>query len=80
MSDNQITKNETRTFEYTKGDDNGFKFEVDVSDPSMAIAEITDFIDLMERAMADLAKLKETFTKQIESEDSKKKDKKDKKN
>lgn len=58
-----INREETRTFKYSNAVT--FEFEVEVSEPNAAIAEITDFMELLEKAKSDLTKLRDTFQKQI---------------
>lgn len=68
----QIEKLETRKFRYTN--DVTFEFDLEVSDPALAIAEITDFVDLMARAEKDLVALRDQFQKQLEPKEEKKKE------
>lgn len=66
----EINKWESRKFRYTN--DVTFEFDIEVSEPALAIAEITDFIDLMARATKDLVTLRDQFQKQLEPKEDKK--------
>ncbi len=77
MSENKETKKveiekfEKRTFRYAN--DVTFEFDIDVSNPETALAEITDFIELMTVATKELQKLKVEFAKQIDKPEEKSK-------
>lgn len=66
----EIEKFEKREFRYQN--DVTFEFDIDVSKPETALAEIADFIDLMKVATKDLETLKVEFAKQIEKPAEKK--------
>lgn len=68
----EITRNETRTFKYCN--DVCFEFEMTVSNPETALAEIADFLALMEVASTELKELKKEFAAKIEKPKEKKKD------
>lgn len=65
-----IEKFETRKFRYSN--DVTFEFDLEVSNPETALAEITDFIELMKVATTDLQTLRESFAKEIEKPEEKK--------
>ena len=65
-------RSETRSFKYSN--EVVFEFDIDVSEPELAIAEITDFISLMEMGIKDLTELRATFAKKIEKPEQKKKE------
>ncbi len=61
---------ETRKFQYSNNVN--FEFDIEVSKPELAVAEITDFMELMKRAITDLEKLREGYVKKIEKPDNEK--------
>ena len=62
-----IDLKETRQFNYSKDEsDVKFEFEIDVSNPEIALAEISDFMDLMAQAFQDLTVLQKEFSNKIE--------------
>lgn len=67
---NEIERFETRKFRYSN--EVTFEFELEVSNAEAAVAEITDFIDLMARATKDLTELRDHFQKQIEPKEKEK--------
>ena len=75
-----INTKETRQFNYSKDESEvKFEFDVDVSNPEIAIAEISDFMDLMAQAFNDLTVLQKEFSSKIEKpkEEKEKKEKKE---
>ncbi len=66
----EIEKHETRKFRYSN--EVTFEFDIEVSNSKTAIAEITDFLDLMERVKEDLEGLRDRFQKTLEPKDKKK--------
>ena len=68
---------ETRQFKYANEVE--FEFSVDVSKPELAVAEITDFLELVTLAVKDLGKLREEFVKMIEKPKAKEAPKEEKK-
>jgi len=66
----QIETLETRKFQYSNNVN--FEFDIEVSKPELAVAEITDFMELMKRAITDLEKLRETYIKKIEKPENEK--------
>jgi hypothetical protein len=69
---NEIEKYETRRFRYSN--QVTFEFDLDVSDPESAVAEITDFIELMKLATNDLEALRKDFATKVEKKEAPKKD------
>lgn len=67
----EVERFETRKFRYSN--EVTFEFELEVSEPEAAVAEITDFIDLMARATKDLVTLRDNFQKKIEPKEKEKK-------
>lgn len=63
----QIEKTETRSYKYLNDESNvAFEFEIDVSKPEIALAEIADFKELMSKAIKDLTILSKEVAKDIE--------------
>lgn len=62
--DKVVERRETRTFRYTS--EVTFEFDVDVSKPETAVAEITDFIELMKSATSDLEAVRKEFAAKLE--------------
>lgn len=62
----EVDCKEVRRFCYSKDEnDLNFDFEIDVSDPELALAEISDFKDLMARASNDLDILSEKIALKV---------------
>ncbi len=67
----------TRSFHYSnKENEVGFEFEIDVSNPEIALAEISDFMDLMAQSFQDLKELQNEFAVKIEKKEEPKKEQK----
>jgi len=65
----------TRSFSYSeKESEVGFEFEIDVSNPEIALAEISDFMDLMAQSFKDLKELQKEFAGKIEKKEEPKKE------
>ena len=63
----QTDRNETRRFRYSNNEnDVSFEFEIDVSIPETALAEIADFKELMTQSINDLTELSKEFAKKID--------------
>ena len=60
----ELSREEKRVFSYKNSI--GFEFEIDVSDPETSIAEITDFLALLDQAKEDMIKLRQEQTDLIE--------------
>ena len=66
----QVKREETRNFVYSKEDSTiEFGFDIDVSNPKVALVEIADFKELLSRAGEDLAKLSKVFSDKLEKEE-----------
>ena len=62
-----VERSETRKFSYSNEVSNlNFEFEIDVSSPERALAEISDFRDLMAQSFNDLELLGKEFASSIE--------------
>ena len=62
----EVERKEIRRFCYSKDEnDLNFDFEIDVSNPELALAEISDFKDLMAQAFHDLDVLSKKFASKI---------------
>lgn len=70
MSDKEeknATKTEIRKFTYASSESGvGFDFELDVTDEEVALAEIADFIELLDVVKEDLKSLRSQFARVIE--------------
>ena len=60
----EVDCKETRRFCYSR-EELSFDFEIDVSDPELALAEISDFKDLMAQAFHDLDVLSEKIALKV---------------
>lgn len=72
----EVLRREIRQFRYSS--EVSFEFEVDVSNPEGAIAEITDFMGLLMQAHKELEDLRGEFSSKLDKEKketSKKKEK-----
>ena len=67
----EVDCKETRRFCYSR-EELSFDFEIDVSDPEIALAEISDFKDLMAQSFHDLEILGKEFASKIEKPKEKK--------
>ena len=75
----EIDYKEIRHFYYSKDEnDLSFDFEIDVSNPELALAEISDFRDLMAQAFHDLDTLSKKIASKIGQKKEQKEDKKKK--
>lgn len=77
-NEKDIMRTEKRTFRYSN--DVVFEFDLDVSEPESAVAEITDFLHLMKIATKDLEEIRGDFAgkmKEQKEEEKKDEEKKD---
>jgi len=67
----EVECKETRHFHYSR-EELSFEFNIDVSNPEIALAEISDFKDLMAQSFNDLENLRKEFASKIEKPKEKK--------